>query len=357
MYAEIFLWLFGASVNLFLLLKLCMRPSLWSTTNSFIGFILVLNLVYLLLQVFLVNDLKETTSSNDALVQGLEHLFIDNFKSILCSTKYISDFIFSSSTLFSFLGTIFIRSMMIKHADNIRQDGISCKSHQAHLSIIGILVGVLIITVSIGGTICIFIHKLAPFDFLRVRYCRGVSVLYGNDEMRKIVGTWLARLVGLILITVAILSCQARIIRFRRSHDQSYFSHFRQNIATIDQILGIAYLKISLAMIKAINIESVLKVGTILDCIVIPCYWTYSARHNFREFWSGKTGFEKKLRNQQFVSKLHENKPRLCPRRPNTQETSFIIERTYPSKSDDRFCYGIKIHKTKVFKYLFHIYF
>ena len=124
----------------------------------------------------------------------------------------------------------------------------------------------------------------------------------------------------------------------------------------MDQILGAAYLKISLAMIKeaiffnrAINIETVQKVGTILDCIVIPCYWMYSARHNFREFWSGKTGFEKKLRNQQFVSKLHENKPRLFPRRPNTQETSFIIERPHASKEgqlEGRFCYGIKIHKT-----------
>ena len=98
MYAEIFLWLFGASVNLILLLKLFMHPSLWSTTNSFIGFIFFLNFFYLLLQVFLVNDVMETRSANDAFVQGLENLFIDNFKSILCSTKYISEFIYSSST-------------------------------------------------------------------------------------------------------------------------------------------------------------------------------------------------------------------------------------------------------------------
>ena len=318
MYAEIFLWLFGAFVNLNLLLKLFMRPSLWSTTNSLIGFILVLNFFYLLLQVFIVNDVKETTSPNDALLQGLENLFIDNLKSILFSTNYISDFIYSSSTLISFLGTIFIRPMVIKHADNIRQGGIRCKSHQARLSIIGILVGVLIFTVSIGETIGIFIHKLAPFDFVRVQYCRGVSVLYGNDEMRKIVGHWLARVVILVLVTIAVLSCQVRIIRFRRFHNQSYFSHFRQNIATVDQILGAAYLKISLAMIKeaiffnrAINIETVQKVGTILDCIVIPCYWMYSARQNYREFWSGKNN----VRNQQFVSHLHENKRRLCLRR------------------------------------------
>jgi hypothetical protein len=177
-------------VNFILLLKLCMRPALWSTTNSFIGIILVLNFFYLLLQIFLVNDAEETASANDAFVQGLDNLFIDNFKSIICSTKYISDFIYSSSTLFSFLGTIFIRSMMIKQAENIRQDGFRCKSHQARLSFIGILVGVFIFTVSIGGTIGIFIHELAPFDFLRVRYCRGVSVLYENDEMRKIVGPW-----------------------------------------------------------------------------------------------------------------------------------------------------------------------
>ena len=75
----------------------------------------------------------------------------------------------------------------------------------------------------------------------------------------------------------------------------------------------------------------------------------YSARQEFKEFWLGKTRFEKKLRNQKFVLKLNENKPRLFPRRPNTQETSFIIERAHTSKEgqlEGRFCYGIKIHKT-----------
>jgi hypothetical protein len=89
----------------------------------------------------------------------------------------------------------------------------------------------------------------------------------------------------------------------------------------------------------------------------------YSAQQNFREFRSGKTGFEKKLMNQLFVSHLHANKPRLCPRCPKTQETSFIIEKPHPSKEgqlEGRFCYGIKIHKTRVMNcetYLFHKYF
>ena len=356
MLTEKLFWLFGASVNLFLISKLFIRPSLWSTNNSFIVAILVLNFFYLLLQVFLVNDVKETTSSDDAFVQGLENLFIDNFKSILCSTKYISDFMYSSLTLFSFLGTIFIRSMMIKHAENICLDGFLCKRHQARLSIIGILVGFSILTVSIGGTIGIFIHKLFPFDFLRVRYCRGVSILYRTDDMHKLFSQWLSRLISLVLISIAILTCQVRILRFRRSHNQTYFSHFRRNIATVDQLIFAAYLKIALAIIKeaifynrAINIETVLKVGIILDCIVIPCYWMYSAKQDFREFWSGRTVFEKKLRNQQFVH-LHENKPRLCPRRPNTQETSFFIERSHPAckgQLEGRFFYGIKIKRNK----------
>ena len=96
---------------------------------------------------------------------------------------------------------------------------------------------------------------------------------------------------------------------------------------------------------RAINIETVLKVGTFLDCVIIPCYWMFSARQDFREFWSGKTVLQKETRNQQIVSQLHEYKPRLCPRRPDTQDTSFIIERPCPSK-EGRFFYGIKIHKT-----------
>ena len=174
--------------------------------------------------------------------------------------------------------------------------------------------------------------------------------------MHKLFSQWLSRLISLVLFTIAILTCKVRILRFRRSHNQTYFSHFRRNIATVDQLICAAYLKIALAIIKeaiffnrAINIETVLKVGIILDCIVIPCYWMYSAKQEFREFWSGRTVFERKLRNQQFVH-LPENKPRLCPRRHNTQETSFFIERSHPAckgQLEGRFFYGIKIKRNK----------
>ena len=363
--AENMLWVLGSSVNFFLISKLLIRPVLWSTTNSFLGFILTLNFFYLLLQIFLVGQENEETNADDAIIQSLEHLFTDNYKSILCSAKYISDFIHGSSTLFFLVGIIFIRSMMIKHADNIRPDEIPCKSHQARLSIIGILVAVLTFTISIGGVIGITLHPLSPFDFLRVRNCRGVSISYPEDEMLKIIGHWLSRLVGLVLIALAILSCQVRIIYFKSHHNNSYFSHFRQNIATVDQTLAAAYIKICMSVIKeaifynpAIEVETFLKISIVLDCIIVPCYWIYSTKQDFREFWSNEMVFGRTLRKQKHVLTLQQNSDYnagLEPRRPHSQETRFINERSQTLREGQlsgRFYYGFKMHKTRANRHI-----
>ena len=125
-------WLFGFSVNFLLISKLLIRPVLWSTTNTFLACFLSINLFYLLVQIFLVGEGTEKTDpSNDVIIQALDDLFYDHHKSIFCSVQYMSNFIHGSSTLIVLLGTIFIRSMMVKHADNMRPDSLDCKSHQA----------------------------------------------------------------------------------------------------------------------------------------------------------------------------------------------------------------------------------
>ena len=162
-------WLFGMSVNLILISKLLFRPVLWSTTNSFLGCILTFNFFYLLVQLLTnIEEYEEIGLQEDPIIQSLDLLFADSYKSVICSARYISYFIHGSSTLYVMVGIIFIRSMMIKHADNIRQDNLACKSHQARLSVIGILVAVLVFTGCIGVIISFILLPSSPFDLVLV---------------------------------------------------------------------------------------------------------------------------------------------------------------------------------------------
>ena len=118
--AEEYVWLFGIFVNFFLMTKLLIRPVLWSTTNTFLGCFLVINGVYLILQLLLIG--QDVNNAESEIFQSLEYLFFDYSESIRCSAKYMSHFIHGTAILNLLLGSIFIRSMMVKHADNIRPD-------------------------------------------------------------------------------------------------------------------------------------------------------------------------------------------------------------------------------------------
>ena len=124
--------------------------------------------------------------------------------------------------------SIFIRSMMVKHAENIRPDGYECKSHQ--LRIIGILVAVYIFTICGGVSIVLAISRLSPFDFMLVRSCRQVDLFLHKEEIPKAIKAWMARLFSLFIYSLAIISSHGRIIFFKRRHNMSYFSQFRQTL-------------------------------------------------------------------------------------------------------------------------------
>ena len=139
-----------------------------------------------------------------------------------------------------------------------------------------------------------------------------------------------------------------------------YFCKYRQNIATLDQTLVAAYLKIVLALLKEINYISIftnsqpfiddeifMKLMNFLDSIVIPVYWVYSTKRNFKEFWSNKTVFLKILRPVTPVvpgPNIIKRMPFTViePRRPEHLVTSFVNQefisetRRFPGK----FTYG-----------------
>ena len=69
--------------------------------------------------------------------------------------------------------------------------------------------------------------------------------------MRKIEKTYLLQLFSNFGLLVFVGTSHLRIVRFRKHHNSSYFSTFRQNIATSNQIFTYAFLKCFFQISKA----------------------------------------------------------------------------------------------------------
>ena len=95
-------------------------------------------------------------------------------------------------------------------------------------------------------------------------------------------------------MAVEAFKCHARIILFR------------QNIATLDQKLMAAYLRICRPILREIIFipilissqpvvkdEMFLKLMNCVNSIDIPCYWVFSTKKDFKEFWSEENVFLK----------------------------------------------------------------
>ena len=118
---EIVFLIIGRSANFLLIFNLAIRPVLWSTTNTFLGCLLSINFLYILVEICILGNIIEPNEQvvEDEFVQALDYLFLDHQKSILCSVLYLANIIFTFSSLVILLGTIFIRMMMIKRAEDI----------------------------------------------------------------------------------------------------------------------------------------------------------------------------------------------------------------------------------------------
>ena len=360
---EVYIWVFGVFINSFFLVKLLLRPSLWSTINTFIGAFFLSNLLYLSCQVYLASAIH-TDDENEEIVEALEKLYDDPDQSFICAVKYMTYFLHGSSIIAITLGTIFIRSMMIKYADNIRPEQHNCKSHQAQLRIIGVVVALYILTFISGIVIVFIVSPLSPYDFVDVRMCRQVSLDYPPETLLKIKQAWMARIVSLAIYLAAVISCHARIFNFMRHHNSSYFSHFRQNLATIHQCFTAVYIQISLGLLdealffsiimnpdKAIDSTGFKKFSNVLNSIFIPCYWLYSTKKELNDLWSEDTLI---CRRRQIVPRLNNHRGMnltefgLQPRAPTLGQriiTDFSLPSSSSSGGCGRFYYGMKLKK------------
>jgi hypothetical protein len=88
----------GVLINFNLVFNIVIRPVLWSTTNTFIGCLLASNFFYLFFQICLHETEENMIKDENIIVQYLEHSFAENYIAMLCSAKYISQFIHGSIT-------------------------------------------------------------------------------------------------------------------------------------------------------------------------------------------------------------------------------------------------------------------
>ena len=178
------IWIVGVYVNFWLLRNLSLRPLLWSTVNTFLGVVLLFNTLILAEKLcFEIGAFK--TEGDDLMVLALENLFNDYPNSIACTLDVTAHFFHGFSTLMILIGIIFIRSMMIKHAEAVRPNSRVLKPHQAHVSLIGYLVAIFIFTICCGVLISIFISPLFPFNLVQVQMCRGINFTYSAEEENK----------------------------------------------------------------------------------------------------------------------------------------------------------------------------
>ena len=136
----------------------------------------------------------------------------------------------------------------------------------------------------------------------------------------------------------------------------SYFSQFRQNIATMNQLLSAAYITIVTALFREVIVilniinhgsvmkyESFLHLNIVINCILIPSYWIYSTRLEYPEFWSSKTLFWSSSTRVSIYQPTKSIGFQLVPRRPGHQGQSTYFK-THPTIVR-KFSYGFKIQK------------
>ena len=83
----------GLCINLALILNIIVRPVLWSTINTFIGCLLFGNFLYLTFETFLIAEDVDADVDEHVVLTYFEFIFADDYKSIICAAKYISQFL------------------------------------------------------------------------------------------------------------------------------------------------------------------------------------------------------------------------------------------------------------------------
>ena len=226
--------------------------------------------------------------------------------------------------------------MMIKRADDIRIK-ITKNQQVKEVNGLGILVA-LICVVWITIYIPIFpFHPRFPLQFPTVRMCQGLTP-FMNPEHEESAGSQIMIWeIFLVIAGVFVYSSHIRIWRYRATHGNSYFTPNRQNIATVNQTIFYAYVKLFLIEFRLVMIQfarsyfGTVEYSTIIhssllivavDSVLVPLYWLFSIKKDFPELWypgRDKLYILSTINSQEVEQERSAREKKILPRRPSLE--------------------------------------
>jgi hypothetical protein len=201
---------------------------------------------------------------------------------------------------------------------------------------LGILVALIcVVWITIYFVIIPF-HPLFPLQFPTTRMCQGLTP-FMNPEQEETAGSQiLIWEIFNVLAGVFVYSSHIRIRRYRATHGNSYFTPNRQNIATLNQTIFYAYVKLFLIDFKLAMIQFVRSYfGTVeyssishlsllimgVDSVLVPLYWLSSIKKHFPELWypGDEPYIISTINSQEVEQERSARKKKILPRRPSLQ--------------------------------------
>ena len=306
--------------------NILMRPTLRTTLNNLTCALLTINFTFGSIH-FLLNALKIT---NSTLILSGRHL---------CTGLVIVPQFFRIISLYILMGSLFLRSLFVKHAKYI-----SLVSKRNHLVIsdFGLPIWITIFTFVSLNILFMVLHSNVPDNFPNVRLCRGCAEAFRNNMDKDLyLQTILTTSSGSIILATFVVSVHLRLHDYLRRYHQRSLNNFRRNVTTAKQTILACYIKLGFALVNCsllhlqVRREGLVSTGLTemlemlamaVECVLVPSFWLQETRNNFPELTSTNNSI---LRNVFFGGNtvgisviplqelpMNNNERPLSPRRP-----------------------------------------
>lgn len=314
----LFLSVLCLAVNGPTVVNILLRPTLRTTLNNLTCALLTVNLAFGSVH-FLLLSLKVTGSG----------LLLSNH---LCSGLVIVPQFFRIISLYILMGSLFLRSLFVKHAKYI-----SLVSKRNHLVIsdFGLPIWITIFTFVLLNILFMLLHTNFPDNFPNVRLCLDKEPFRNKMDEDLYLQTILTTSSGSIILATFVVSVHLRLHDYLRRYHQRSLNNFRQNVTTAKQTILACYIKLTFALVNCSLLhvqvrqepggvvtnglmEMLEMLAMTVECVLVPSFWLAETRSNFPELTSSNNSI---LRNVFF---------------PNSVDISVIPLQELPSNNNER---------------------
>ena len=195
--ASLLLFFICIFVNFSTVLSLLIRPSLRSTLNNLCCAILLTNILFGCSE-FFIHAVK---------------LFGANLISedYLCSSLTIIPQCYRIVSLYLILGSLFLRSLFVKHAKYI---SVVSKNNTLVVTDFGLPIWVTIIAFIVLNVLLMLLHPNFSMEFPNVRICRGLDPYRNEDDISLQFQIRLMSIIGFLILVSFVVSSHLRLHRY-----------------------------------------------------------------------------------------------------------------------------------------------